>query len=81
MTVEKLTTEVLPAVEQVAEVVVGAAPAFDPQSAAQAAQAADFAGMVANDPDATQRYVDSLLRLLEIVQDPTLAEVIRTWSN
>lgn len=68
----------VPALEPVAEVVSETAPALDPKAAADAAT---FAGMVADDPDATQRYIDSLLRVLEIVQDPAVVEVMRVWSN
>lgn len=75
---DELIQVALPAVEPVAEVVAEAAPALDPL---QVADAANFAGMLADDPDATQRYLDSLLRLLEIVQDPAVVEVMRVWSN
>lgn len=75
---DELIQVALPAVEPVAEVVTEAGPALDPQ---QVADAANFAGMLADDPDATQRYLDSLLRLLEIVQDPAVVEVMRVWSN
>lgn len=78
MTIEKLVAEVLTAVEPVAEVMAEAAPALDTQ---QVADAMNFAGMIADDPEATQRYLDSLLRLLEIVQDPAVVEVMRVWSN
>lgn len=67
----------LPAVEPVSEVVAGAAPAFDPQTAADAA---NFAGLIADNPDATQRYLDSLLRLIELVDDAgRLVEVLPLW--
>lgn len=75
---DELIQVALSAVEPVAEVVAEAAPALYPQ---KVADAANFAGMLADDPDATQRYLDSLLRLLEIVQDPAVVEVMRVWSN
>lgn len=84
MTIEKLTTEVLPTVEPVAEVAAEVGAAIDPQAAVQSAQAtadaANFAGMVANDPDATQRYLDSLLRVMEMADDAgRLLEVLPLW--
>lgn len=75
---DELIQAVVPAAEPVAEVMAEVAPALAPQNVADAA---NFAGMVAGDPDATQRYIDSLLRLLEIVQDPAVVEVMRVWSN
>lgn len=84
MTIEKLMAEVLPTVEPMAEVVADTASALDPQAAVQTAQAtadaANFAGMVANDPDATQRYLDSLLSILEMADDAgRLIEVLPLW--
>lgn len=75
---DELIQVALSAIEPVAEVVAEAAPVLDPQPAADAA---NFAGMIAGNPDATQRYLDSLLRVLEIVQDPAVVEVMRVWSN
>jgi hypothetical protein len=72
---DELIQAVVPAAEPVAEVM--AAPAFDPQ---QVADAANFAGMLSDDPDATQRYLDSLLRVMELVDDGgRLVEVLPLW--
>ncbi|MGE5471391.1 MAG: hypothetical protein ACM3X0_11390 [Bacteroidota bacterium] len=74
---DELIQVALPAGEPVAEVVTEAAPALDPQ---QVADAANFAGMLADDPDATQRYLDSLLRLMEMADDAgRLMEVLPLW--
>ena len=55
-------------------------PAFDPQAAQAAANAADFAGLIGGDADATSRYVESLLRLVELVDDAgRLLEVLPLW--
>lgn len=74
---DELIQVAVPAVEPVAEVVADTAPALDPQVMANAA---DFAGLVANDPDATQRYIDNLLRVIELVDDAgRLMEVLPLW--
>lgn len=75
---DELIQVALPAVEPVAEMVTDAAPALDPQ---QVADAANFAGIIAGDPEATNRYLESLLRLLDVIQDPTVIEVVRTCCN
>lgn len=75
---DELTQVALPAVEPVAEIVTDAAPALDPQ---QVADAANFAGIIAGDPEATNRYLESLLQLLDVVQDPSVIEVVRTCCN
>lgn len=65
----------------VAEVAAEVGAALDPQAVAtQAADAANFAGLIANDPDATQRYLDSLMGLLEMADDAgRLLEVLPLW--
>lgn len=74
---DELIQAVVPTVEPVAEVVADTAPALDPQLVANAA---NFAGMVAGDPDATGRYVESLLRVIELVDDAgRLMEVLPLW--
>jgi hypothetical protein len=75
---DELIQVALPAVEPVAEIVTDAAPALDPQ---QVADAANFAGIIAGDPEATNRYLESLLRLLDVIQDPSVIEVVRTCCN
>lgn len=73
---DELIQTVLPVVEPVMEVVAGA-PALDPRLAEDTA---NFAGLVAGDPDATGRYIDNLLRLVELVDDAgRLAEVLPLW--
>jgi len=74
---DELYSVVIPSADRVTEVVANTAPALDPQ---QLADAANFAGMVADDPDATQRYIDSLLRVIELVDDAgRLMEVLPLW--
>lgn len=70
--------KVLPVADALEQSAAGSsAAALDPQAAVDAA---NFAGMVANDPDATQRYVDSLLRVIELVDDAgRLVEVLPLW--
>lgn len=65
----------------VTEAAAEAGAALDPQAASQAAaDAANFAGLIANDPDATQRYIDSLLSVIELVDDAgRLMEVLPLW--
>lgn len=76
----ELIQSVIPAVEPVAEVVADTVPALDPQTVADAANAANFAGLVAGDPDATGRYIESLLRVIELVDDAgRLVEVLPLW--
>lgn len=74
---DELNSVMIPSADGVTEVVTNTAPALDPQ---QLADAADFAGLVANDPDATQRYIDNLLRVIELVDDAgRLMEVLPLW--
>lgn len=74
---DELIQVALPAVEPVAEVVADAASTVDSQAAVDLA---NFAGMVADDPDATQRYLDSLLRVMNLVDDAgRLMEVLPLW--
>lgn len=64
----------------VSEVAAEVGAALDPQAVAKTADAANFAGMIANDPDATQRYLDSLLSVIELVDDAgRLMEVLPLW--
>jgi len=72
-----MTDELIQAVAPTVEPVAEAVPALAPQ---QVADAANFAGMVAGDPDATGRYVESLLRVIELVDDAgRLMEVLPLW--
>lgn len=55
-------------------------PAFDPQATQVGANAADFAGLIAGNAEATDRYIDNLLRLVELVDDASrLMEVLPLW--
>ena len=74
----ELTTVVIPATESAAELVAEVVPTLEPQAAADAA---NFAGMIAGDPEATNRYLDSLLRLLDVVHVPSVIEVVRACCN
>lgn len=80
---EELIQVALPAGEQVAEGTAGSDAAVAVVLAADplaTADAADFAGMVADDPEATQRYLDSLLVVLDLVEDAQrLMEVLPLW--
>lgn len=74
---DELIQAFIPASEQVAEVVAETAPALDPQAVANAA---NFAGVISGDPDATGRYIESLLRVIELVDDAgRLVEVLPLW--
>lgn len=61
----------------VAEVAADVGAAIDPQ---QMADAANFAGLIADDPEATQRYLEGLLRVMEMADDAgRLLEVLPLW--
>lgn len=74
---DELIQTVVPTVEPVAEVMAEVVPTVDSQAAVDLA---NFAGMVADDPEATQRYLDSLLRVMEMADDASrLIEVLPLW--